>query len=58
MRSMSDNLEKLRRDQLYLHSVITETLEEIGDEGTVTKLVSHVNEYTSNKSSMEETVKG
>lgn len=58
MRSMSDNLEKLRRDQLYLHSIITETLEEIGDKGTVTKLVSHVNEYTSNKSSMEETVKG
>ena len=57
MRSMSDNLEKLRRDQSYLQSIIVSSLEEVINKGTITSLVSSVTEYINNKSNMEDTVK-
>ena len=57
MRSMSDNLEKLRRDQSYLQSIIVSSLEEVTNKGTITSLVSSVTEYINNKSNMEDTVK-
>ena len=57
MRAMSDNLEKLRRDQSYLQSIIVNSLEEVASKGTIASLVSSVNEYINNKSDMEETVK-
>ena len=57
MRAMSDNLEKLRRDQSYLQSIIVSSLEEVASKGTIASLVSSVNEYINNKSDMEETVK-
>ena len=57
MRSMSDNLEKLRRDQSYLQSIIVSSLEEVTNKGTIASLVSSVTEYINNKSNMEDTVK-
>ena len=57
IKTMAENLEKLKRDQNFFKSIMTNTLHEMAETGTVLSLQSSIAEYENSKTEMEDTVK-
>lgn len=54
---MADNLQKLKRDQSFFKCIMTNTLNEVAENGTIISLQSSIADYENNKTEMEDTVK-
>jgi phosphoenolpyruvate-protein kinase (PTS system EI component) len=57
IQAIADNLEKLKKDQKFLKSVMTNLLHEVASSGTQTSLQNTIHHYITSKNEMEESVK-